>query len=121
VHVRPVSLDTEVLAPLRRPNAPVVGVRPCPYLAGGLPVVTTSVAEAAKYAGTVAVAADGGAFVGAVREALGTGREASRSRGQSLARERTCQRRAETVLQLDGELVVEREAEATRRTVAGRA
>jgi len=80
------------------------------YLAAGLPVVTTSIPEATKYAGTVAVAADADAFVAAVRNALGVDREASRARGQALAREHTWQRRAETLLELIRGVVSEREA-----------
>lgn len=84
------------------------------YLAAGLPVVTTSIPEAYKYADTVAVAADADAFVAAVREAIGTNREASRSRGQALAREHTWERRADTLLELIAGVVADRAARESR-------
>ena len=84
------------------------------YLAAGLPVVTTAIPEAAKYAGTVAVAADADAFVAAVREALGTSREASRLKGQALAREHTWERRADTLLELIQRVVEDRNVAETR-------
>jgi glycosyltransferase involved in cell wall biosynthesis len=70
------------------------------YLAAGLPVVSTAIPEAAKYSGTVSVAADTDAFLGAVRAALQGDHEASRVRGQALARENTWEDRAETFLEL---------------------
>jgi glycosyltransferase involved in cell wall biosynthesis len=70
------------------------------YLAAGLPVVTTAIPEAAKYAAHVAIADDADQFVTAVRAALGGDRAVGRVRGQALAREHTWQRRAETFIQL---------------------
>jgi glycosyltransferase involved in cell wall biosynthesis len=84
------------------------------YLAAGLPVVTTSIPEVHKYADTVAVAADGDAFVAAVREALGANREASRTRGQALAREHTWERRADTLLEVIAGVVADRAARERR-------
>jgi hypothetical protein len=81
------------------------------YLAAGLPVVTTAIPEAAKYAGSVAVAGDHDAFVAAVRAALVAGRAVSRTRGQALAREHTWERRADTLLGVIEGVIEERRAE----------
>jgi glycosyltransferase involved in cell wall biosynthesis len=83
------------------------------YLAAGLPVVTTAIPEAAKYAETVAVAADSDAFVTAVREALSSNRESARRRGQALAREHTWERRARTFLAMVAKAAEEPEKEET--------
>ena len=83
------------------------------YLAAGLPVVTTAIPEAAKYAGTVAVAGDGDAFVAAVRQALVADREASRARGQTLARGHTWETRADTLVALIEEVITDRDGAAT--------
>lgn len=79
------------------------------YLAAGLPVVTTAIPEAAKYAATVAVAGDADAFVAAVRQALSSDRAAACAKGQALAREHTWERRADTLLRLIEEVVADRE------------
>jgi len=80
------------------------------YLAAGLPVVTTAIPEAAKYADHVAVASDAEAFVAAVRRALASDRDASRARGQALARSHTWERRADTFLRVIEDVMREREA-----------
>ncbi len=83
------------------------------YLAAGLPVVTTAIPEAAKYAGTVAVADDADAFVAAVRQALASDREASRAKGQALARGHTWERRADTLVALIEEVIANRDKAAS--------
>lgn len=82
------------------------------YLAAGLPVVTTAIPEAAKYAQHVAVANDAEQFVAAVRAALDGNREGSRARGQSLARQHTWEQRAETFLEIVCGVLAERDCTA---------
>ena len=86
------------------------------YLAAGLPVVTTSIPEAAKYRDSVAVAADTEAFITAVREALHADRNQCRERGQAVARAHTWEKRADTLL----ELIQGVAAESPRDESAGR-
>ena len=70
------------------------------YLAAGIPVVTTSIPEVAKYRDSVAVADDADAFVVAVRDALRLDRNQCRRRGQAVAREHTWEKRADALLEL---------------------
>ncbi len=88
------------------------------YLAAGLPVVTTAIPEAAKYAGVVAVAADHDGFVAAVRAALGEDREAGRARHQAFARQHTWERRADTLLEvIEGVIRERRDADPAAQLV----
>lgn len=80
------------------------------YLAAGLPVVTTAIPEAGKYAGQVVVASDADAFVAGVRHALVEDREGSRARGQAFARAHTWERRADTLLGLIEGIMSDRHA-----------
>ena len=86
------------------------------YLAAGLPVVTTAIPEAAKYAGTIAVAADDDAFVDAVGAALAEERRTSRSNGRALARDNTWERRADTLVELIRGVIADREASRSSGT-----
>jgi len=70
------------------------------YLAAGLPVVTTSIPEVAKYRDSVAVADSANAFILAVRDALRLDRNQCRERGQAVARAHTWEKRADTLLEL---------------------
>lgn len=68
------------------------------YLAAGLPVVTTALPEARKYAEVVRIAESRDAFTNAVRAALADDRDVARSRGQELARRHTWAKRADELL-----------------------
>jgi glycosyltransferase involved in cell wall biosynthesis len=70
------------------------------YLAAGLPVVSTAIPEAAKYAAHVAVASDDNSFVAAVHQALAADREQVRYKGQRVARGHTWEQRADAFLAL---------------------
>jgi len=78
------------------------------YLAAGIPVVTTAIPEAAKYADIVAVADTSDAFVEAVRDSLSTDPAQEREHRQSSAREHTWEKRAEKFVDLVSSLVAER-------------
>lgn len=80
------------------------------YLAAGLPVVSTAIPEAAKYAAQVTVAATTEEFIAGVRHALAYDRDTARARGQALARANTWERRAQVLLELIEETVRGREA-----------
>jgi len=73
------------------------------YLAAGLPVVTTAIPEAAKYASHVTIAAEHDQFVAGVRAALAEDRTTARERGQALARQHTWERRADRLIELAAE------------------
>jgi len=68
------------------------------YLAAGLPVVTTAIPEAAKFAEHVAVAHDADEFVAEVGRALACDRGRARALGQAFAQLHTWERRADTLL-----------------------
>lgn len=78
------------------------------YLAAGLPVVSTALPEARKYADVVAVAESQAAFVEAVRSAVTMDRAVARARGQGLARQHTWARRAEDLLAILDDLAASR-------------
>lgn len=75
------------------------------YLAAGLPVVSSAIPEAAKYAEIVAMAPDDDAFVRSVGDALAADRDAARERGQAIARQHTWKQRADTLLGIMSDLV----------------
>ena len=68
------------------------------YLAAGLPVVTTAIPEAAKYAAEVTIAGEHPGFIEGVRRALAGDRNAQRARGQAFARLHTWEQRADRFL-----------------------
>lgn len=70
------------------------------YLAAGLPVVASSIPEAAKYADVVAVAADDDSFVWAVGDALNGDRNTARQRGQAIAQQNTWAERAKRLVEI---------------------
>ena len=80
------------------------------YLAAGLPVVSTAIPEASKYADTVTVAPDDDAFVRAVGDALAADRPAARERGQDVARANTWERRAASLLGILRDIVARKGA-----------
>lgn len=71
------------------------------YLAAGVPVVSTALPEADKYAAAVRIAADNQSFVEAVRDALDPGAASEVVLlGQAIARDNTWQRRADQLMQI---------------------
>lgn len=78
------------------------------YLAAGLPVVSSAIPEAAKYADTVSIAPDDDAFVRAVGDALAADRSAAREKGQAIARKHTWKQRADELLRIIEKLVARR-------------
>jgi glycosyltransferase involved in cell wall biosynthesis len=78
------------------------------YLAAGLPVVTTAIPEAQKYASHVTVAPTHEDFIKGIRDALTVDRAAARARGQGLAREHTWERRADAFLALVGDVLAQK-------------
>ncbi|HRN51899.1 MAG TPA: glycosyltransferase [Gemmatimonadaceae bacterium] len=77
------------------------------YLAAGLPVVTTAIPEAAKYAGTVSVADSADKFVEAVRDALSRGRR-DQAQGRAIAQANRWERRADSFLDIVSRVIADR-------------
>lgn len=78
------------------------------YLAAGLPVVTSAMPEAMKYAAMVTITSNDDAFVQAVGPALADGSAEARRRRQAFASGHTWKQRAGKLLAIIQELVADR-------------
>ncbi len=78
------------------------------YLAVGLPVVTSAMPEAAKYAHMVRVTHDDEAFIRAVGDAIPDNAPAARAARQAFASQHTWKKRAEVLLDIIGQQVARR-------------
>jgi glycosyltransferase involved in cell wall biosynthesis len=82
------------------------------YLAAGIPVVSTAIPEAHKYASAIMVAEDDETFVRATGAALSLNRAETRERARAVARTHTWEHRASDLLAILGQLA----AAGSRRT-----
>jgi hypothetical protein len=89
------------------------------YLAAGIPVVTTALPEASKYASAVSIAADNSAFAGQVRTAIeARDRSDERERRRAVAREHTWAGRCQRFMAIAAEVVESRRSTAVSIRVA---
>jgi len=77
------------------------------YLAVGLPVVSSSIPEMAKYSDIVTIAPDDDAFIRAIGEGLAVDRLTARERSQAVARLNTWKQRADRLLEIIEALVAQ--------------
>lgn len=77
------------------------------YLAAGLPVVTTAIPEAAKYADAVSVTDSADKFVEAVRDALSRDHR-DQAQGRALAQANRWERRADSFLDIVSRVIADR-------------